>query len=130
PRTAKQITSSGEAFLNQHTRGCCIDRLSRTTYRDLGTIAEPELVSKSGYATIRPCGLRLPIRLAKSAWDLNLMRVWPAVQKLPARAAPLRWQRLKAHLDQTGLLQTERNAANETLPRPQANPSHSQQPQA
>src|SRR5258708_18370990 len=50
--------------------------------------------------------------------------------KLPAQVAALRWQRVKAHLDQTGLLQTERNAASETLPRPQPNPSHSQQPQA
>jgi hypothetical protein len=72
----------------------------------------------------------LPIRLAKPAWDPYSMRVWPVVQKLPAPAAALRWQKVQAHPDQTGLLQTERNAANGTRPRRQANRSHSQQPQA
>jgi hypothetical protein len=63
-----------------------------------------------------------PIRLAKPALDPYSMRVWPAVQKLPAPAATLRWQKVKAHPDQTGSLQTERIAANGMQPRPQANP--------
>src|SRR4029077_17829959 len=65
----------------------------------------------------------LPIRLAKPALDPYSMRVWPAVQKLPAPAATLRWQKVKVHPDQTGSLQTERIAANGMRPRPQANPS-------
>src|SRR6266550_5831899 len=72
----------------------------------------------------------IPIRLAEPTWDPYSMRVWPVVQKLPAPAAALRWQKVQAHPDQTGLLQTERNAANGMRPRRQANPSHSQQPQA
>ena len=72
----------------------------------------------------------LPIRLAEPTWDPYSMRVWPAVQKLPAPAAALRWQKVQTHPDQTGLLQTEMNAANAMRPRRQANPTRSQQPQA
>src|SRR5215469_1835701 len=72
----------------------------------------------------------LSIRLAKQAWDPYSMRVWPAVQKLPAPAAALPLRKTQAHSDQTGLLQTERIAANWMRPRLQANPSRSQPPKA
>src|SRR5256886_10939697 len=89
-------------------------------------IGPPDCIH-AGFAEYRR---HLPIRLPKPGLDPYSMRVWLAEQKLPAPAAALRWQKVQAHPDQTGLLQTERNAANGMRPRPQANPSHSQQPQA
>src|SRR5439155_20563776 len=99
---------------------------AQTAFRVSGFLSE----TQDSPRTIGRIACLAPIRLAKPAWDPYSMRVWPVVQKLPAPAAALRWQKVQAHPDQTGLLQTERNAANGMRPRRQANPSHSQQPQA
>src|SRR5260221_991784 len=72
----------------------------------------------------------ISIRLAKPASDPYSMPAWQAVQKLLRPAGALRWPKVQAHPDQTGLLQIERNAANGMRQWRQTDPAHSQQPQA
>src|SRR4051812_41697551 len=81
-------------------------------------------------AGVAACLRHFSIRLGEPAWDPYWRRGWPVVQKLPAPAAALRWQRVQALQDQTGSLQTERNAANGMRPPRQANPIRNQPRQA
>src|SRR6266853_7048596 len=136
--TPTKIQSSWRGIFvdrSYHTEPLLVGWSATLPLSDYGRVARHSAGNRNLAARLHTRGLaeyrrHLPIRLAKPAWDPYSMHVSRVVQKLPAPAATLRWQKVKAHPDQTGLLQTERNAANGMRSRPQANPSHSQQPQA
>src|SRR2546429_4589944 len=136
--TPTKIQSSWRGIFvdrSYHTGPLLVGWSATLPLSDYGRIARHSAGNRNRAGRLHTRGLaeyrrHLPIRLAKPAWDPYSMRVSRVVQKLPASAATLRRQKVKAHPDQTGLLQTERHAANGMRPRPQANPSHSQQPRA